>query len=239
MSKFAIVLNSGGVDSTTALGLAIKEHGAENVTTVSVDYHQRHNRELECADKIAKYYGVRHEVLDLSGIYQFSNCSLLKQSTQDIPEESYADQLKKCKNGVSTFVPFRNGLMLSAVSAFAQSVYPDEEVDIYLGNHADDAAGNAYADCSVEFSNAISEAIRIGTYNLVHLHTPFVNMNKSGVVKTGLELGVPYHLTTSCYKGGEKACGKCGTCLDRIAAFKANGAEDPIEYEIDIDWNNY
>lgn len=231
MSKFAIVLSSGGIDSTTAVGLAVKEHGSENVTTVSVFYNQKHSRELQSADKVAEYYGLRHEVLDLSAIYKFSDCSLLRHSTQEVPKESYADQLKKCKNGVSTFVPFRNGLMLSAVAAFAQSVYPDEEVDIYLGNHADDAAGNAYADCSIEFSNAISEAINIGTYGLVHVKTPFVTYNKAQVVKVGLELGVPYQLTTSCYNGGDRACQICGTCRDRIAAFRANNAIDPIEYE--------
>ena len=105
--------------------------------------------------------------------------------------------------------------------------YPDDEVDIYIGAHADDAAGNAYADCSQEFTDTIGKAISIGTYNKVHLKAPLVNMNKAEVVRTGLELGTPYELTWSCYEGGEKPCGTCGTCIDRAAAFAANGVKDP------------
>lgn len=232
-SSKAVVLSSGGVDSTTAVGLAVHKHGAENVTTVSVNYNQKHTKELDAADAVAKYYNVGHEVINLSEMYKHSNCSLLKHSTESVPEGSYADQLKDAKHGVSTAVPFRNGLMLAAVTAFAQSIYPDEYVTIYLGNHADDAAGNAYADCSESFSNAIGEAINIGTYHLVDIETPFVKMNKSDVVKLGLEFEVPYHLTTSCYNGEACACGRCGTCLDRIAAFRKNGVIDPIEYEGD------
>ena len=103
----------------------------------------------------------------------------------------------------------------------------EDEVDVYLGAHADDAAGNAYADCSEAFTDAIGKAIHIGTYNKVNLVAPLVNMNKAEVVKTGLELGTPYELTWSCYKGGEKPCGKCGTCIDRAKAFAANGVKDP------------
>lgn len=229
--KRALVLNSGGADSTTCLALAMSL-GKENVSTVSVMYGQRHSKELECADKIAKYYGVNHYILDLSNVLQYSNCSLLAHSTEDIPEQSYADQIAQNGEGkVSTYVPFRNGLMLSAVAALAQSIYPEDDVDIYLGAHADDAAGRAYADCSEEFTSAMNTAIVIGTYGKVRVVAPLVNMNKSEVVKTGLALNVPYELTWSCYEGGDKACGKCGTCVDRLAAFKANGVKDPIEYE--------
>lgn len=228
--KKALVLSSGGVDSTTCVSLAVKELGASNVTTVSVYYGQKHKKELDCAEKIANFYGVDHRVLDLSNthIMDDSNCPLLAGSTEEIPEQSYAEQIEKNGEGmVSTYVPFRNGLMLSAVSALAMSLYPDDEVDIYLGAHADDAAGEAYADCSPAFTDAMDLAISIGTYGKVHLKAPLVNLNKSGVVKMGLDLGTPYHLTWSCYKGGEKPCGKCGTCIDRANAFKANGVEDP------------
>lgn len=228
--KKALVLNSGGVDSTTCVSIAVKEVGEENVTTVSVFYGQRHSKELECAQKVADYYGVGHRVIDLSktGIMDDSNCPLLKQSTEEIPEHSYAEQIAENGEGmVTTYVPFRNGLLLSSVAALAMALYPDDEVDIYLGAHADDAAGNAYADCSQAFTDAMNLAISLGTYDKVHLVAPLVNLNKAGVVKMGLELGTPYQLTWSCYKGGEKPCGKCGTCIDRAAAFAANGVEDP------------
>lgn len=230
--KKALVLSSGGVDSTTCVGIAVKDVGSENVSTVSVFYGQKHNKELECADKVAEFYNVKHYVLDLSNVLQYSNCSLMKNSTEDIPMMSYAEQIEKNGEGkVSTYVPFRNGLMLSAVAALAQSIYPDDDVDIYLGAHADDAAGRAYADCSEEFTSAMNTAIVIGTYGKVRVVAPLVNLNKAGVVKLGLSIDVPYNLTYSCYNGREKACGRCGTCIDRLNAFKANGVKDPIEYE--------
>lgn len=227
-NKKALVLSSGGVDSTTCIGIAVNAVGSENVSTVSVFYGQKHNKELDCAEKVANFYGLKHYVLDLSDVLQYSNCSLMKNSTENIPLMSYADQMKENGEGkVSTYVPFRNGLMLSAVAALAQSIYPDDDVDIYLGAHADDAAGRAYADCSEEFTSAMNTAIVIGTYGKVRVVAPLVNMNKAEVVKTGLTLNVPYKLTWSCYAGGDKPCGKCGTCIDRAAAFAANHVHDP------------
>ena len=228
--KKAIVLNSGGVDSTTCVSLAVKELGKENVMTVSVYYGQKHQKELGCAQDVAKYYGVDHRVIDLSktGIMDDSNCPLLRQSSEAIPEQSYAEQIAKNGEGmVTTYVPFRNGLMLASIAALAMATFPNDEVDIYLGAHADDAAGNAYADCSEAFTAAMGAAISLGTYGKVQLRAPLVNLNKAGVVKLGLELGTPYELTWSCYNGGAKPCGKCGTCIDRAAAFAANGVEDP------------
>jgi 7-cyano-7-deazaguanine synthase len=228
--KKALVLSSGGVDSTTCVSIAVDELGAENVTTVSVFYGQKHAKELECAKKIAQYYGVKHKVLDLSstGIMDDSECPLLAGREEQIKHESYADQIAHDGEGmVRTYVPFRNGLLLASVAALAMSVYPDDEVDVYLGAHADDAAGNAYADCSSEFTEAMWKAISIGTYGKVNVKAPLVNLNKAGVVKIGLELGTPYELTWSCYEGGDKPCGTCGTCIDRANAFKANGVEDP------------
>lgn len=228
LCKKALVLSSGGVDSTTCVGIAVKDVGSENVSTVSVFYGQKHNKELECADKIADFYNVKHYVLDLSNVLQYSNCSLMKNSTEEIPMMSYAEQIEKNGEGkVSTYVPFRNGLMLSSVAALAQSIYPDDDVDIYLGAHADDAAGRAYADCSEEFTSAMNTAIVIGTYGKVRVVAPLVNLNKAGVVKLGLSIGVPYKYTWSCYAGGDKPCGHCGTCIDRAKAFEANGVSDP------------
>lgn len=232
MMEKALVLSSGGVDSTTCVGLAVNKFGKENVSTVSVFYGQKHSKELECANKIAEYYGVKHYQLDLSGILQYSNCSLLSHSTEEIELGSYEEQSNRAQNGmVSTYVPFRNGLMLSSVASLAMSIYPEDTTYIYLGAHADDAAGNAYADTSKAFTDAMYTAIKEGTYNQVLVAAPLVDMNKAGVVKTGLELGVPYHLTWSCYNGQEKACGKCGTCIDRLEAFKSNQVNDPIEYD--------
>lgn len=228
MSKKALVLSSGGVDSTTCISIAIDELGSENVSTVSVFYGQKHSKELECAKKIAEYYGVKHYELDLSAIFKYSNCPLLSHSTEEIAHESYAEQIAKDGEGmVRTYVPFRNGLMLSAVASLAVSIYPDDMVDIYLGAHADDSAGRAYADCSEEFTDAIGKAINIGTYEKVNLRAPLVNLSKAEVVREGLELGTPYELTWSCYEGGEKPCGTCATCIDRAIAFKLNGIEDP------------
>lgn len=233
----AIVLNSGGMDSTTCLSLAVAELGSENVCTVSVFYNQKHSKEISQAKAIADWFGVRHYEIDLSLLYKYSNCSLLSTSSEDIVDKSYADQIAENGEGkVATYVPFRNGMMLSAVAALAQSLFPNDYTAIYLGAHADDAAGEAYADCSPRFVNSMRKAIAIGTYNRVGVEAPFVRLSKADVCASGLKLGTPYHLTTSCYHGREKACGCCGTCIDRIAAFKANHAVDPIEYEIDIDW---
>lgn len=231
MSK-AVVLSSGGADSTTCIGVALEKYPKECVVTVSVFYGQKHNKELECAKQIAEYYGLKHYELDLSQVLKYSNCSLLMQSTEDVPEGSYAEQIGRKDSGmVATYVPFRNGLMLSAVASLASSLFPDEDVEIYLGAHADDAAGSAYADCSLEFVEQIGAAIKIGTYGYVTICCPFVDKTKAEVIGTGLKLNVPYQMTTSCYNGGDKPCGKCGTCIDRIEAFRANGVEDPLEYE--------
>ena len=231
-SSKALILSSGGLDSTVCVAIAVDKLGAENVSTVSVKYGQKHSKELECASKVSDFYQTGHYELDLSNIFQYSNCSLIKNSTEDIPEMSYAEQIEK--NGKpSTEVPLRNGLMLIAVGSLAMQIYPENNVDVYIGAHADDAAGNAYPDCSEEFTRNVKEAILIGSRNKVQIISPFVNCNKSEVVKLGLSLGAPFELTTSCYNGRDKACGLCGTCRDRISAFKANNAVDPIEYEID------
>ena len=224
--KNALVLTSGGVDSTTALALAIDKYGKDHVLALSISYGQKHSKEIEAAKAVARHYGVEQLFLDLGLIFQYSNCSLLQQSTEDIPEESYAEQIEK--NGgetpVSTYVPFRNGLFLSAAASIALS--RDCEV-IYYGAHADDAAGFAYPDCSSVFNNAMNTAIYEGSGHQLRIEAPFVNKNKSDIVALGLQLNVPYELTWSCYEGGNKPCGKCGTCIDRAAAFAANGITDP------------
>lgn len=223
----AIVLNSGGLDSTTCVSMAVEKYGKENVSTVSIFYGQTLKKELECARKIAEHYGLKHYEFDLSDIFKYSNCTLLEHSTEEIKEESYEEQYSEDKI-ISSCVPFRNGLMLSVVATLAQSIYPEEECDIVLGNHKSDFA---YADCSEAFTYKMGEAITEGTYGLVHFWSPLVSMEKSDVVKEGLRLNTPYEMTWSCYEGHEKACGRCGSCLCRLEAFEKNGVEDPIEYE--------
>ena len=224
----AMVLSSGGVDSTTALGLAIQKYGREQVIALSLSYGQKHEKEIEAAKAVAAYYGIEQLFLDLSKIFQYSNCSLLKQSDEKIPEESYAEQIRETEGEtpVSTYVPFRNGLFLSTAASIALSKGCQV---IYYGAHADDAAGFAYPDCSPVFNEAMNQAIWEGSGHQLKIEAPFVNINKAEVVKTGLKLGVPYELTWSCYEGGEKPCGKCGTCIDREAAFAANGVADPAK----------
>ena len=221
----ALVLSSGGIDSTTCLAIAINKYGKENVVSLSIAYGQKHTKELECAKAVADYYEVEHLTLDLSSIFRYSDCSLLSHSNKDIPMESYADQLSKTDGApVSTYVPFRNGLFLSCAASIALS--KDCSI-LYYGAHSDDAAGNAYPDCSLEFQDAISAAIHIGSGDALTVEAPFVSMTKADVVRTGLELQAPYHLTWSCYSGEDAPCGTCGTCLDRAAAFAANGVKDP------------
>lgn len=222
----ALILLSGGVDSATCLAEAVKEYGADEVCALSVSYGQKHVRELEAAENIAAHYGVDLKKLDLKRIFEGSDCSLLKDSESDIPRESYADQLAKSDGKpVSTYVPFRNGLFLSCAASIALS---NGCAEIFYGAHSDDAAGNAYPDCSADFNESMNRAIYIGSGNRLRVKAPFIGMTKADVVRRGLKLGVPYELSWSCYKGGEKPCGVCGTCRDRIAAFEANGVTDPL-----------
>ena len=223
----ALVLSSGGVDSTTCLAMAIDSLGHENVSALSIWYGQKHKKELDCAKAIADYYKVPHYELDLTQVMSYSNSSLLSSSSESIDHRSYGEQIAE-SGSVSTYVPFRNGLILSMAASMALSLYPDDEVVIYIGAHSDDAAGNAYPDCRPDFNHHMNEAIYIGSYNKVHLVAPLNTMNKTEVVQEGLRLQVPYHLTWSCYEGGHEPCHTCGTCRDREQAFLANGVEDPL-----------
>ena len=225
----ALVLFSGGLDSSVCLGLAVKKYGAEEVLALSVYYGQKHDKEMKASEKVAEYYGVKRITLDLGEIFKDSNCSLLQGSSEEIPHEEYAEQLKKTEGkAVNTYVPFRNGLFLSSAASVALSHGCTE---IFYGAHADDAAGNAYPDTSADFNRAMAEAVYIGSGNELKITAPFIDKSKAEVVKTGTEIGVPFELTWSCYEGHEKACGVCGTCRDRLKAFRLNGLEDPVSYE--------
>lgn len=220
-----MVLFSGGVDSTTCLALAVKRHGAENVTALSIYYGQKHDREIAAAKILAAYYHVEWRQLDLTTIFAGSDCTLLAGGGE-IPKESYAEQIARTGGKpVSTYVPFRNGLFLAAAASAALSAGCEV---IYYGPHADDAAGNAYPDCSPAFHNAMNAAIFEGSGKQLRVEAPFVDKTKKDIVQLGLELHVPYEMTWSCYEGGDTPCGVCGTCRDRAAAFAANGAADPL-----------
>ena len=225
----ALVLFSGGLDSSVCLGLAVKKYGPEEVLALSIYYGQKHKKEMEASEKVAAFYGVKRITLDLGEIFKDSTCTLLEGAKEDIPHEEYAAQLLKTDGApVSTYVPYRNGLFLSSAASIA--LCHGCKV-IYYGAHADDAAGSAYPDTSAEFNNAISEAIYIGSGKTLKVEAPFIHRSKADVVAAGTEIGVPFYLTWSCYEGHEKACGVCGTCRDRLKAFQENGLEDPVEYE--------
>lgn len=225
MSEKAMVLFSGGVDSTTCLALAIERFGKGQVIPLSIYYGQKHEKEVQAAERILQYYGISGMQMDLSSVFAYSSCSLLSHSGKEIPRTSYADQLKNTGGApVSTYVPFRNGLFLSCAASMALSLGCS---CIYYGAHLDDAAGNAYPDCSQEFCDSMNRAIYEGSGKMLRVEAPFIQMNKAQIVSLGIRLQVPYQYTWSCYQGNEKPCGECGTCIDRKKAFEANGVKDP------------
>ncbi len=226
MATKVVVLCSGGLDSTTLLAQAVQTYGAQQVVALSIFYGQKHHRELQAAQAVSEYYGVELKTLNLTGVFAESNSSLLTHSDQAIPTESYAEQLKNSDTAlVSTYVPFRNGLFLSAAASMALSL---KASILFYGAHHDDWAGDAYPDCSQAFVEAMNRAIVEGTGGELRLEAPFVTWSKADIVRAGLALGVPYELTWSCYEGGDEPCGICATCLDRIRAFELNGCTDPL-----------
>lgn len=222
----AVVLSSGGLDSTTCLGIAVNKYGSENVVAVSIFYGQRHEKELESAKKVAEFYKVKRFEFDAAQVMKFSDSALLNTSTENLEKKSYAEQVQENQR-IATYVPFRNGLMISMAASFADGFFGSEDCEIYIGVHQDDAAVNAYADCSANFISAIGQAVEIGTYGKIKIVAPFLGKNKADVVKIGLGLKVPYELTWSCYERGNIPCGKCATCIDRAKAFELNGIKDP------------
>jgi len=214
------VLLSGGIDSTTVLGLALTE--CQEVITASMYYGQKHEVELESAKLVADWYNVNHVVFELPPIF---SDSALTEEEDNIPEETYAEQ---GYGPVATVVPFRNANFISVATTLAITNNCDV---IYVGMHADDSLNWAYPDCSPEFIGAMANAVYIGSYNQVRLKAPFVFMQKKEIIKLGTELKAPYHLTHSCYKGTKPACGLCATCQDRKQAFIDNSLVDPIAYQ--------
>lgn len=207
--KDSIIVLSGGMDSTTLL----HEYKDNIALAVTFDYGSRHNaKEIECARKNCDILGIEHMVIPLEFIGKYFKSSLLIGG-EEIPEGHYADENMK-----STVVPFRNGIMLSIAAGLAESRGLKK---VMLANHGGDHA--IYPDCRPGFVNAMSEAIKQGTYDSIMIYAPYTNITKSDIARIGKRIGVDYSLTYSCYKGGEKHCGKCGTCVERLEALRDAG----------------
>lgn len=224
-----LVLCSGGLDSVVLLHKVVKKYMGDNVVALSMFYGQKHDKEMQYARYQCHKLGVKLYEVDLSAVFSFNPnvSSLLQGSNLDIEHKSYAEQIAERKGApVTAYVPYRNGLFLSYATAVALQLDCDE---IFYGAHRDDAAGSAYPDCSIEFIEAQAIAIYGGTGKKVSLTAPWWHLNKAGIVKVGLVLGMEedaFRHTWSCYEGKEEPCGVCGTCRDRKAAFEANGIYD-------------
>lgn len=217
MKKDSIIILSGGMDSVTLL-----HYRKDRIAlAVSFDYGSNHNaREIECARKQCEMLGIEHLVIPLEFMGKYFKSSLL-EGAEKIPEGHYADDNMK-----STVVPFRNGIMLSIACGLAES---RGLLHVMMANHGGDHA--IYPDCRPEFVASMSDAMRNGTYEGVDILAEFTNITKSDIARLGKRLGVDYSLTYSCYKGGERHCGKCGTCVERKEAMAQAGIEDPTDYE--------
>ena len=220
----AVVLLSGGLDSTTTLAQAIAD--GNEVTALSFRYGQRHSRELVSAADVSKFYGIKHVIVDMD-LSMFR--SALTREEIDVPENR--DESQMGSDIPVTYVPARNIIMMSVAAGLCESVDADR---IYIGANVVDYSG--YPDCRPEFFEAFEKMINVGTKSGVEGHpikieTPILRCSKADIVRLGKKLGAPLHLTWSCYEGGEKACGKCDSCQLRLKGFEEAGYKDEIEYE--------
>jgi len=220
--KKTVLVVSGGLDSTV---LAYSYYGKYDLHFLSFDYGQRHSKELEYAKKCATVLEAKHDIIDLTSVTKLFTGSSLTDSTVDVPEGHYADP-----NMALTVVPNRNAIMLSI--AFGVAVAEDAEI-VAAGFHAGDHP--IYPDCRPEFAKSfnIMESYAVSGYgnpDLI-LETPFIYKTKTDIVRLGFDMCVPFEDTWSCYKGGDRHCGRCGTCVERIEAFNLALAPDPTEYE--------
>jgi len=215
--KKALIILSGGMDSVTLL----HEYKENIAMAVTFDYGSNHNqREIPLAKLHCERLGIKHIVIPLDFMHQYFKSSLL-QGADAIPEGHYADENMK-----STVVPFRNGIMLAIACGIAES---NGLTEVMIANHAGDHA--IYPDCRATFIESMSEAMAYGTYEHIKVVAPYTGITKGQIAEHGKELGLNYAETWSCYKGGEKHCGKCGTCVERKEALEYAGIEDPTEYE--------
>ncbi len=215
--KDSIIIVSGGMDSVTML----HEYKEEIALAVTFDYGSNHaKKEIECAKWHCEQLGIEHIIIPLSFMHDYFKSSLL-EGAQAIPEGHYADESMK-----STVVPFRNGIMLAVACGLAESRGLHS---VMIANHGGDHA--IYPDCRNTFISAMSEAMAYGTYEHVYISAPYTDITKADIARRGAALGVDFSKTWSCYKGREKHCGKCGTCVERKEAFCEAGVNDPTDYE--------
>jgi 7-cyano-7-deazaguanine synthase len=226
MHKKAVVLLSGGLDSSTALAIA-HQQGFE-LHALSFDYGQRHQREVDAAAAVARHYGVQYQKTITIDLRAFGGSALTADF--DVP---HSRSLEKMSQEIPiTYVPARNTIFLSFALAYAEVTDAD---DIFLGINAIDYSG--YPDCRPEYLEAYERMANLATKattqdgRVFHIHAPLLRMNKAEIIHKGIELGVPYELTWSCYEGGELACGTCDSCLLRLNGFAEAGLQDPIGYQ--------
>lgn len=214
--KDSIIVLSGGMDSVTLM----HDYKERIALAVTFDYGSNHNaRETACARRQCEILGIEHLVIPLEFMGRYFRSSLLS-GADDIPEGHYADENMK-----STVVPFRNGIMLAVACGLAESRGLQH---VMIANHGGDHA--IYPDCRPGFVDAMSRAMSEGTYEGVTLLAPYTDMTKADIARRGAQLGVDFSLTYSCYKGGERHCGRCGTCVERREAFSMAGVPDPTDY---------
>lgn len=218
MTEKVVVIYSGGMDSFTVLNRAIKD--GKDVYALSFDYGQRHVKELECAASVCQSLNVPHKVVDISAINQLLAGSSLTDDIE-IPEGHYeADNMK------STVVPNRNMILISLAVGYAVSVGASQ---VYYGAHSGDHA--IYPDCRPEFVLKMNDVCQIANYEPVDIVSPYLNDSKTAILTDGISMGLDYSQTWTCYNGREKACGKCGACVERLEAFRDNNQVDPLSYE--------
>ncbi|UCD93234.1 MAG: 7-cyano-7-deazaguanine synthase QueC [Methanobacteriota archaeon] len=226
MTNRAVVLLSGGLDSGVTLAIA-QEDGNE-LYALTFDYGQKHAKEVESAKKLAEYYKVKKHMILRIPLEEIAESSLTTEEAP-IPEDRTVEEMTITIP--STYVPGRNIVLLSYALSWAETVHADT---IYIGTHTQDYSG--YPDCRPEFLRAFQNVSALGTRRgaegrEIELKYPIIDMTKAQIVARGAELKVPFELTWSCYKGGEKACGVCDSCKFRLTGFKELGLEDPLEYE--------
>jgi 7-cyano-7-deazaguanine synthase len=223
MSNKAVIIASGGIDSSTLLYKMVKE-GFE-VYVLTFIYGQKHLKEIEYAKRIAEKLDVNHKVVDLSSMKVLLSGSALTDSSVEVPE--VPETVEHYETLQSTIVPNRNAIFLSIAIGYAVSLKANH---VFFGAHFSDRG--VYPDCRKEFVDAFQESERLANDNPdLIIDAPFVDIDKSEIVKLGAELGVPFQQTWTCYKGGAMHCGVCSSCRERKRAFVDSGVTDPTEYE--------